>query len=345
MKSAAALAVLALTLVSCDIRIPGTALGGTQTDEAATLSSLELVDDYPLYTMHYKGSYDGWISAPLPSKTVAMPGASAGAGCQAAWGCSLFAALSDENNRLLGRDFDWDFSPAVLLFADPPDGYASVSMVDMVYLGFEGDRSKNLMDLSLEERKPLLNAVQLPFDGMNEKGLAVGMAAVDPGNMPVDPKKETIGELRAIREILDHAATVEQAVEILAGHNIDMGDVPIHYLIASASGQSALVEFYEGKMVVFRNESNWQAATNFLLASMHGQPLGECPRYDRISARLEELQGQISRPDAIRLLGDVSQESTQWSIVYHMTSGDLDVTMGRKYSEPVHTFHLDQSVE
>jgi Flp pilus assembly protein TadD len=30
-----------------------------------------------------------------------------------------------------GRNFDWDFSPALLLFTNPPDGYASVSRGDL----------------------------------------------------------------------------------------------------------------------------------------------------------------------------------------------------------------------
>ena len=52
--------------------------------------------------------------------------------------CSLFAALGDPENRLFGRNFDWRYSPALLLFTDRPagGGYASVSMVDIAYLGF-----------------------------------------------------------------------------------------------------------------------------------------------------------------------------------------------------------------
>jgi hypothetical protein len=41
-----------------------------------------------------------------------------------------FAAIGDEEQNLYGRNFDWQFSPAVLLFTDPPDGtprYRSIS--------------------------------------------------------------------------------------------------------------------------------------------------------------------------------------------------------------------------
>ena len=51
-------------------------------------------------------------------------------------------------------------------------------MVDIEYLGFGGNRSKDLTSLTLGQRQELLIAPSLPFDGMNERGLAVAMAAV-----------------------------------------------------------------------------------------------------------------------------------------------------------------------
>ena len=180
---------------------------------------------------------------------------------------------------------------------------------------------------------------------MNEKGLAIGMAAVPGEGMPYDQQKKTLDQLEVIREILDHAATVDEAIEILGRYNIDMGGVPIHYLIASAAGDSAVVEFYQGKMVVFRNESQWQVATNFLLATANGNEQGQCWRYDFVEQRLNELGGQVSSRKALHLLRDVSQDSTQWSVLYHMTSGDLEVVMGREYTKKVHTFHLERTVQ
>ncbi len=339
MRQAVALAIV-LLLMSCAPQPAERPATPTQTDQAATLSSLERVDDYPLYTMHYRGSYTTGAALSHIATTGIAPQA-----CGEPWGCSLFAALGDEHDRLLGRNFDWQFSPAVLLFTDPPDGYASVSVVDITYLGFDGEASKHLEDLSLDERKALLDAPQLPFDGMNEKGLAIGMAAVPAQDMPSNAQRPTLGELEIIREMLDHAASVDEAVEILGRYNIDVGEVPIHYLIASASGQSAVVEFYAGEMRVFRNETSWQTATNFLLASTGGYPQGECWRYDQMSKVLEQGQGRLSEADAMGLLGSVSQDNTQWSVVYNLTSGEIHIVMGRGYTEAGHAFRLDAPPE
>jgi hypothetical protein len=233
-----------------------------------------------------------------------------------------------------GRNFDWSFSPALLLFTDPPEGYAAVSMVDIAYLGFGNARAGTLTELPLEERQTLLTAPFLPFDGMNERGLVVGMAAVPGGQGPPDPRKPTIGSLEVIRELLDRAADVDEAIPILQSYNLDMeGGPPIHYLVADPSGRAALVEFYQGEMVVIPNEQRWHLATNFLLAAAGASPAGACWRYDRLSQRLTEAGGRLTAPEGMDLLAEVSQENTQWSVVYGMHTGEVRVTMGRRYEQ------------
>lgn len=303
--------------------------------EESTLGSLEQVDDYPLYTMHYYGDYNQRASS------IKRDAWLANADLLPAWACSLFAALGDEDNLLYGRNFDWEFSPALLLFTHPSDGYASVSMVDIAYLGFAGSKAHTLLDLPLAERQGLLDAPFLPFDGMNDQGLVVGMAAVPPGNVQPDPDKETIGSLGVIREMLDHASNVDEAIAIVQSYNVDMGGgPPIHYLIADRSGHSVLIEFYEGEMVIIPNDAPWHQATNFLRASVGDSTEGQCWRHDKLSQDLTQAEGRLSEQEAMALLAQVSQPSTQWSVVYRMSTGDIDVTMGRKYDEP-HTLHLD----
>ena len=309
----------------------------------ATLASLRQVDEHPLYTMRYVGAYEGAASS---SQVVArLLGAAGphhdGAGERPAWACALFTALGDEENMFYGRGFDWEYSPAILLFTDPPDGYASVSMVDFAYLGFASPaQARGLLGLPLTRRVSLLNAPFMPFDGMNERGLAVGMAAVPASQMPRDPSKETIGSLQVIREILDHAANVDEAVSVLQRYNVDMeGGPPLHYLIADSAGRAVLVEFYEGEMVVIPNEEPWHLATNFLRSAVGDNPQSQCPRYARIYERLAAAQGRITPQEAMETLKGVAQPSTQWSIVYGMSSGEVEVVMGKKYGEG-HRFQM-----
>jgi len=316
--------------------------------ETATLNSLRQVADWPLYVMHYRGAYApiGEGRAADAGEVLAAARPEAGA---PAWACSLFAALGDPAHRLYGRNFDWQHSPAVLLFADPPatdtspgyaaNVYASVSMVDIAYLGFEGERAQGLDKLPLDERRPLLRAPYLPFDGMNERGLVIGMAAVPPGSMPVDPRKETIGSLAVMREVLDHAANVDEALAILDHYNIDFGGgPPLHYLIADRTGRALLVEYYQGERIVHPNQGPWHLATNYILASAQ-PPQGHCWRYDALDEGLIESEGQFTPGQAMDALSAVAQPNTQWSITYNLSTGQVQVAMGRDYDE-VYTFKL-----
>lgn len=322
---------------------PGEALQseGLSESEIKTLASLRKVDEYPLYSMHYYGNYarsSGALEADGLAEEKRMM--DSGWVFRPRWGCSLFAALGDEANMTFGRNFDWDFSPALLLYADPMDGYASVSMVDLAYFGFTGEQSSKILDMPLAERAALLETPRLPFDGMNEHGLVVGMAAVPEGNMTQDPGKPTIGSIEVIREMLDHARDVEQAIRIFESHNIDMaGGPPIHYLIADASGQSALIEFYQGERIVLRNHRPWHLATNFLRASMDESSSGACWRYDRIESKLLETGGMLTAREALELLQSVSQDGTQWSVVYGISTREVQVVMGRAFAR-VYTFRI-----
>jgi len=310
---------------------------GLTADEAATLSSLRKVDDHPLYTMHYYGNHGSPV-AQHDRRQMGDPSDNWAQTLTETWACSLFAAFGDSAGMVYGRNFDWRYSPALLLYTDPPDSYASVSMVDIEYLGFGASLSGAVDKLPLDERERLLDAPSIPFDGMNETGLVVAMAAVSAGDMQPDPNKESIGSLGVIREILDHASSTQEAVEIMASYNINMGEgPPLHYLIADATGEGVLVEFYQGEMKVIPNESPYHRATNFIRSGQGDSADGVCWRYDEIGQRLEESRGQLSNTEAMDLLQNVSQANTQWSIVYGMMDMDVLVAMDRDYDK-LHAF-------
>jgi hypothetical protein len=106
------------------------------------------------------------------------------------WGCTVF--FGDGRRPIVGRNFDWHDRPALLLHHEPPEGYASVSLVDIEYLGFDRRHLARLDDPGA--RRALLRASAIPFDGMNERWLAVAMAAVPGARSP--RRAATAGERR-----------------------------------------------------------------------------------------------------------------------------------------------------
>ena len=165
------------------------------------------VDIYPLYVVHINGGYG--FSEYLATGETALTGGFYRPGC------TVFTA-SGGGETLMGRNFDFPSNPALLLYTDPPDGYASVSMVDLGYFGYSLDSLPQEDDLG-----SLLTAPYLPFDGMNEKGLAVGMAAIPEALAPVSEGKTTIGEIQAIRMLLDYAEDVDEALTLLKEYNVE----------------------------------------------------------------------------------------------------------------------------
>jgi Linear amide C-N hydrolases, choloylglycine hydrolase family len=312
------------------------------------LATLQKVDNYPLYLMHIVGHKTDSIQSWSPEGrevdqvySIEFPTTLSSQSCMD-WSCSLFATLGNNANHLYGRNFDWEYSPAVLLITQPEDAYASVSMVDLSYIGFRSDQLGSLDQLPIEERLPLLEAVNLPFDGMNEKGLVVGMAAVPPGDMVADPAKPTLDSLGIIRQLLDRAANIAEALEMFKSNNIDWGSgPPLHYLVADQSGKAVLIEFSDGQIVVIANKNPYHLATNFLVSQSGTNPKGQCPRYDAIFDSLDQKRGVLSLSQALDLLESVSQSSTQWSVVYDFSLLRINIVMGRAFHF-VHTFSFGE---
>ena len=295
-----------------------------------TLASLEKVDDFPLYVMRYQGTYFFDLFAekgtdwPLYRKIYEKVNPDA---------CTSFAALSPGGDRVFGRNLDWRHRASLLLFTDPPNGYASVSMVDLFYLGFEG-----MQEIPWADRLNLLGAPYATIDGMNERGVAIGQNAVPKREVSKDPNKPTLLNSQILRLVLDHAKDVNEAISLIQEYNAEFL-LPVHFHIADASGKSAIVEYTDGKIVVVPQENPWQVSTNFLI-SEENKP--DCWRYKLVSESLSNVDGKIPQDEAMRLLSRAKQDSTVWSIVYNLNTGQIQLAMGKDY-ENVHSFKLDMS--
>jgi hypothetical protein len=170
----------------------------------------------------------------------------------------------------------------------------------------------------------LLNAPLLPFDGMNERGLAVGLAADDGATARPEPGRPTVGSVRILRLVLDQAATVDEAVTVFGRYNLDFyGGPPLHYLLVDATGASAVVEFVGGRMRVDKGRSGWRALTNAPVVGVPEQRRRDDHRYGLIAAALDKAGGTVEAPAALEILNDVRQAHTRWSVTYGLRSGEV----------------------
>jgi predicted choloylglycine hydrolase len=293
-----------------------------------TMASLEKVDDFPLYVMKYRGGYffdlfakEG-IEWDLYQKVYKAANPDA---------CTSFTAHNPDGQSVFGRNFDWKHRSSLLLFTDPPGGYASVSMVDLYYLGLEG-----MQEIPWAKRLVLLGAPYATIDGMNECGVAIAQNAVPRRNFPKDPNKPTLLNSQIVRLVLDHAKNVDEALSLIRQYNIDFADVCVHFHIADVSGNSAVVEYMDDGISIIRGEKNWQVSTNYLFSEPQ-QP--DCWRYKKASEALAKEQGDITNQQAMDILQGTSQDITTWSIVYNLSTGGINLALGKHYDQ-IHTFEL-----
>jgi predicted choloylglycine hydrolase len=288
------LAGVVLVLASCG--------GSTKVVPVASAPQLRKVDDFPLYEYTDR--------APTPDVFVQTD--------TTGWACTVFVAAK---SGIVGRNFDFNDQPALILHHRPPGAYASVSMIDTEYLGLDREHIDEI------EPEKLGRAARIPFDGMNEKGLVVTMAQVPQARSPDQAK--TTGQLGVMRLALDQAANVDEAIAIFRGTGIDFtGDPPLHYLIADPSGASAVVEYIDGKVHVIRDG---RVITNFVLTGSTPDERAHDRRYHTAATALAKADDNLSSPDTLDLLKRVRQKITRWSVAYDMRHRTLEVVMGQRY--------------
>jgi hypothetical protein len=321
-------------------------------NELATLGSLKKADPHPLYAMAYAGDYgfSNFLKTGASSDRDIerfvirrlLKGVDIDLGISSA-GCSAFTAQTPDGQRIYARNFDFDFAPALILKTAASDGYASISTVNLAFAGYgENKVPSPLLPSSLLT----LAAPYLPFDGMNEKGVVIALLAVPRAEPPQNTGHIMLNTTTMIRLVLDHAATVEEAIALIRAHDLYFsGDVECHYLISDAAGDSAVVEFLDQDVKITKPDKNYQAATNFIMYQglNEGEGYTEFERYDTIDQKLTEADGVITESDAMKLLSDVViPDRTQWSVVYNQATGAVTVCMGANYDK-TYTYQLDMA--
>lgn len=254
-------------------------------------------------------------------------------------GCTAFVSADENGNVIFARNFDFEYAPFVQVFTSPESGYASVSTVNLSFAGYNKD---NLPSSGIRIKNYLtLAAPYLPFDGMNEKGVCIALLAVPEAEIKNDPDKITLNTTTAIRLVLDKAADVDEAVNLLKQYNIYFsGDVECHYLIADANGNSVIAEYYNDDLQIIKPDKDYQIASNFI--SYNGLNIGEgfneFERYDEVEKTLISSNNTVDMELCEELLNKIGVEyngtdKLQWSVVYNLTEKSGRIWPHRKNNE------------
>jgi hypothetical protein len=320
------------TLVKPDF-VDNQILDGLTEDQRKTLLSIRLIDGTTTYFMKYYGSYvpEGFEELLGPQPQTSGPPLS----------CSTFSATTPDGEPIFAYNndnagADW----MMIIFTAPPDGLAGMCITSTRFCGIR-QYAENPNDLAL--RDFLLTAPHYSFDGINEFGVTMSPMNNGDGQTVYDPSKSSLHGLTTIRLVLHLAKDVHEAIALLRRFNNTFSN-QIHYLLSDAYGNSAVIEYYNGDVVVTWKSGPFQVCTNNRVDGYQNNEshwMVTCGRYWTLLQQLRNRNGVVSEEGAFGLLAIVaphptalsSSVRTVWSSVYNNITGEWRLCLDRNYNE------------
>ncbi len=173
------------------------------------------------------------------------------------YGCTTVFANNKGTNLSVARSMDLYVSDVPMIIAEPRGMERS------------GETGKNALKWTSNYGNVVITAfhTNTVSDGINEKGLAVHLLYLTNTQYPIaDKNKPSISNALWAQYILDNFSTVSDALKGTKNLPIIATEVhgttwPIHLAMEDATGDSAIIEFIQGKMQVHHG-SNYQIMTN-----------------------------------------------------------------------------------
>ncbi len=179
---------------------------------------------------------------------------------------------------------------------------------------------------------------ELPYGGMNEAGLVVEMMWLDDAQYPELDDRYGLTELQWIQYQLDNSASVE---EVLASDSLVrvsfQSKAKVHFLVADKSGNVAIIEYLNGKIVVHKKDQMpYKALANdtysnslayvddiadFKSNNSQTWTSNSLDRFAGAAKRMLNYKNENPIDYAFETLKLVDQnKATQWSIVYDINN-------------------------
>ncbi len=297
--------------------------------------------------------------------------------------CSSFTAKTKDGDVVFGRNYDFSKTNTCIVFTEKNEGrHATISTVDLQFLGIDVDKNvEGLMD-----KITCLAAAYTPLDGINDAGVSCGIYMTYQGGEETvstnqNTDKPDFTSTTLLRLILDYADNVDEAVEIASSYDLhDSAKTSYHYMVADASGRSAILEWVgandaadndgsgrELKVTYNDNDAHigdmeaaadYQVITNFIIQPGYydESPAEDKKGYDRYERIYEELnktngivRDEEAAMDILSIVGrrtwknDDGNGCTVHSVVYNLTDKTMMWVPNENYDVPdaVFTFSLE----
>ena len=184
--------------------------------------------------------------------------------------CSAFTATTPSDDVLFARNYDFDKTNVCMTISNNPGKgrYKSFTTVDLNYVGMDTEKDVS----GLMNKLTCIAAAYAPLDGVNEMGLSCGIfmsyqgddkTLNESGTVATDQKdaaKDNFTSTTMQRMILDYCANVDEAVELIKSYNLhDSAKSSFHYMIADATGKSAILEWLPAENATDKTDNDGSA--------------------------------------------------------------------------------------
>ena len=313
---------------------------GTDSDNAKTLMSLVKVRDISeqyatggLYLITHYGNLDELFQKEN-QKLIDHPW------IEQTWRfCSIFSTITD-NGVVIGRNWDnQNVGSIIVSYYKPDNGYASVSFLRAIDMGFPLNVGLDKMAKTPMGEK-LLVAPFYAYDGMNEHGLCAMVTGINSVKVSPDKNKESLFIGYIVRKLLDQSRTVDEAVKLVQNvipFDITPTEINCHFLVSDATGKSVILEYQDNEWKKCYPNRKWQVMTNKMIYNVPETQLQEkCWRYNTISTLLDKSNGNVNWNEGMHILKDVSQEGTTWSVIYLPNSDEIYFSVYQTWDKIYH---------
>jgi choloylglycine hydrolase len=159
-------------------------------------------------------------------------------------GCTTFC-LSDNNDIIFGRSYDWDLGYGFLMINQrnlEKNRFLYFAQKPVVWTSKYGSVSFNQY------------GKEYPLGGMNEKGLVIEVMMLNETQYSPQDNRAALDELGWVQYQLDNSASINDVIESAKRVTIsDKSLVKLHFLITDSTGNTMAVEFINGKCVFYNN--------------------------------------------------------------------------------------------
>lgn len=168
--------------------------------------------------------------------------------------CSAFVCNSE--NKLLAKNFDWYSG----------EGYLIKNLKGQVKHSY-GFRNSNVAKWISKYGSITFNQIgkEFPYGGINEKGLVIEQLWLT-NSQYKENNNEEISELEWIQYQLDNYATINEVINHINDLTIKP-NATIHFILADKTGNSTIIEFVNGNVVINKQKTAIQVITNSTLNS------------------------------------------------------------------------------